>query len=162
MLYWCRFSKMSAVIEHIFLKTGRGEPMNAVSTVRAQRDQGLVGDLQFGSRRRQVLLIDSETLDEFGLGPGDVRENLTSRGLDPASLAAGSVLQIGGAALEIIGDCAPCGQMEELQAGLRQAIEGRRGVLARVLESGTLRIGDRIEVRPATVADQAVSGQTAD
>lgn len=161
-LYWGGFAKMTAVIDHLFLKTGHGEPMQAVDQLVAERNHGLVGDLQYGGRRRQVLLIDSETLDEFSLAPGDVRENLTSRGLDPSTLDLGARLRIGGAVLEIIGDCAPCDQMEQLKPGLRQAIDGRRGLLARVLESGTLRIGDQIELQPASVRSQAVAATNTD
>lgn len=135
---------MSAKVEQIFLKIQRGRPMRPVSEAVARTGRGLVGDLGYGSRKRQVLLMDRETLDEFELSPGDVRENLTSRGLDLSSLQAGAEIRIGEVVLQITGNCAPCDQMETLRTGLRQAIDGRRGVLATVLKGGTLRIGDSI------------------
>lgn len=146
MLYLGRLLKMTGVIDHLFLKIGRGQPMRAVPDAVAEADRGLVGDLAYGSRKRQVLLIDSETLAKFGLSPGDVRENLTSRGFDLSKLRPGAELRAGEVLLEVTGDCAPCDQLEALQTGLRQAIDGRRGVLARVVSGGRLRVGDPIRI----------------
>ena len=39
-------------------------------------------------------------------------------------------------------------RMEELQAGLQKALEGKRGRFARVVRGGTLRVGDSITVEP--------------
>lgn len=120
--------------------------MQAVAHAVAERGRGLVGDVAFGARTRQVLMIDCETLAEFGLAPGDVRENLTFRGLDPAKLRSGVQVRIGEVVLEVTGDCAPCYHMEELRPGLQEAIAGRRGVLATVVAGGTIRRGDRIRI----------------
>lgn len=106
----------------------------------------MVGDLAYGSRKRQVLLMDSETLSEFELAPGDVRENLTSRGFDLSGLQAGAEIRIGKVILQVTGNCAPCDQMEALRTGLRRAIDGRRGVLTTVVEGGTLRVGAPIRM----------------
>lgn len=135
---------MTAVIDHIFLKVARGQPMAPVSEAVAEAGRGLVGDSQYGSRNRQVLLIDSETLREFRLSPGEVRENLTTSGLDAAQLLAGVRLQVGQTTLQVTGDCPPCSMMDELRDGLQHDIEGRRGVLARVIEGGPIRVGDRV------------------
>lgn len=133
--------------------------MQAVHSARAETGQGLIGDAAYGSRNRQVLLIDSETLQEFGLSPGDVRENLTSSGLQPAQLEAGVELQAGEALLQVIGDCAPCSMMDELRPGLQAAIEGRRGVLARVLQGGAIRVGDSIHLRRAAASTKAAEAK---
>jgi MOSC domain-containing protein YiiM len=135
---------MTARIDHIFLKVERGQPMAPMSEAVAEAGRGLVGDSQYGSHNRQVLLIDNETLREFGLSPGDVRENLTTSGLDATQLLAGVRLRIGQTTLEVTGDCAPCSMMDELRDGLQHDIEGRRGVLARVIEGGQMRVGDRV------------------
>ena len=54
--------------------------------------KGLDGDVSYGRPKRQVLFVERETLDEFGLQPGQVRENITVAGLKlagPIGLAGG-------------------------------------------------------------------------
>ena len=48
--------------------------------------------------------------------------------------------------LEITGDCEPCSRMDELRSGLKNAIDGRRGMLAYVKSGGTISSGDSITV----------------
>ena len=99
---------------------------------------------------RQVLLMSEENCDAFGLAPGEVRENIVTRGLDLQALPAGTRLEIGTAALEITKDCEPCVFIDRLRPGLRAQMVRRRGMLARVVRSGDIHIGDPIvEVRPA-------------
>lgn len=108
---------------------------------------GLKGDASYGRRTRQVLLIDIETLTEFGLAPGDVRENITTQDLDFSTLDVNSRLQIGQTLLEATGLCSPCSQLDDLRNGLQEEIASRRGMLARVLEGGIIEVGDPIELQ---------------
>ena len=94
---------------------------------------------------RQVLLMDLETLEEFGIAPGRVRENITTRGIALGTLPLGQRLRAGEALLEVTKPCTPCHQMDEIRQGLQEAIRGRRGLLCRVVESGRIRRGDRVE-----------------
>jgi MOSC domain-containing protein YiiM len=91
-----------------------------------------------------VLLVGHSNLSDFHLQPGMLRENMTLTGLVLDDLAEGTRLEMGEAILEIAGDCEPCGQMEALRPGLREAIRGRRGKLARVVRSGAVRVGDAV------------------
>jgi len=123
--------------------------MEELCEVRILRNYGLDGCAHSrpgGSR--QVLLVDSETLEVLDLKPGLIRENVTTEGLNVNGLAIGQRLQMGEAQLEISAVCTPCGQIERLRPGLRKEIRGRRGMLCRVLESGTVRVGDAIERLP--------------
>ena len=43
--------------------------------------------------KRQVLLMDEETLRSFGLAPGIVRENVTTEGLDVNGLKVGQKIE---------------------------------------------------------------------
>lgn len=104
---------------------------------------------------RQVLVMDAETLEEFGIAPGRARENITTRGIAVASLARGQRLRIGEAVLEVTKWCTPCHQMDEIREGLQEAIRGRRGVLCRVAQSGRICRGDRIAIEDDARAPRA-------
>lgn len=138
---------MAGRITHLFLKEERALPMRSVTAVTAIAGKGLEGDAAFGRERRQVLLVGQSTLSDFDLQPGMLRENMTLAGTVLADLADGTLLEIGEAVLEIIGDCEPCGQMDDLRPGLREAIRGRRGKLARVTRSGDVRVGDAVRAQ---------------
>jgi MOSC domain-containing protein YiiM len=109
---------------------------------------------------RQVHLIHGELFDELRLGgfaiaPGDLGENITTRGLDLLALPCGARLRIGTALVEVTGLRNPCRQLDAFRAGLMQATLGRdaggnlirkAGVMAIVLESGAVAPGDAIAV----------------
>ena len=129
---------------------GHRQPVQSVQEALAVSDQGLEGDrhAKRGSAR-QVLVMDAETLDSLSLAPGVIRENLTIQGVDLSAVSPGEVFFIGdGVTLEVTGQCDPCTRMEEIRQGLLGEIEGRRGILAMVLNGGTLRVGDSVRVEP--------------
>jgi len=130
----------------LFLKTAHHQPMTPVENVTAIEARGLEGDLSFGRSTRQVLLIEMEILERFGLLPGAVRENITTRGIRLSGLDPGTRLRLGETMLEITGDCTPCSFMDTLRPGLQDRIAGERGLLARVIAGGGIRVGDSIDI----------------
>jgi MOSC domain-containing protein YiiM len=120
--------------------------MEELSEVHAVGDRGFAGCAHGrpGSKR-QVLLVDRETLEAMDLQPGTIRENITTDGLNVNSLRVGQLLRIGEARLEVSAVCTPCDQMEAIRPGLRKELWGRRGMLCRVLDGGVIRRGDPIE-----------------
>jgi MOSC domain-containing protein YiiM len=124
-------------------------PLEQVDRVQALLEQGLEGDRHARpGARRSVLLMEQEVLDDFGLAPGAVREQVTVRGLSLGPLVFGSRLGIGSTVLEVAGPCAPCERMNELGPGLKTRLEGRRGRFAKVVVAGSFAVGDSIAVLP--------------
>ncbi len=120
--------------------------MEELSEVRAVGDAGFEGCAHARpGRKRQVLLVDRETLEAMNLRPGIIRENITTDGLNVNSLKIGNLLRVGEARLEVSEVCNPCDQMEAIRPGLREELWGRRGMLCRVLEGGVIRRCDSIE-----------------
>ncbi len=108
---------------------------------------------------RQVHLIHGELLDEvakrgFAVEPGQLGENVTTRGVDLLGLPTGTTLRLGDTAIvALTGLRNPCGQINGLADGLRSAVvdhdaDGglirKAGVMAVVLHGGTVRPGDPI------------------
>ena len=131
----------------LYLAPVRHEPAVAVESVQALADHGFVGDAHAkpGSDR-QLLLMDRESLDTLDLSPGKLKENITTAGLSLYEMSPGQRLRLGRAVIELTKPCPPCGQMEAIRRGLERELEGRRGYLARVVESGEVRVGDAIEL----------------
>lgn len=137
-----------ASVVALHLNVGSREPLVAVSTVTAQPGRGL-DDKRHRRANRSILLMEQDVLEQFGLAPGSVREQVTVRGLSLAGLAPATRLRVGTAVLEAGGMCAPCERMNEVQPGLRAALEGRRGRFFRVVEAGAFAVGDPITILAA-------------
>jgi MOSC domain-containing protein YiiM len=110
---------------------------------------------------RQIHLLHAELLEAlldrgFALRPGDVGENVLTRGLDLLGLPTGTRLRLGGTAeIEVTGLRNPCAQLDRFQQGLTAAMLDRAadgslirkaGVMGVVLAGGVVRPGDPITV----------------
>ena len=126
---------------------GHRKPMEVVDSATFVAGFGIEGDrhaVTSGARTaRQILLIDEQTLEGFGLVHGHVRENVTVTDIDLHALEAGQRLALGDhIVLEITGHCNPCERMDEIRPGLREELEGQRGMLATVITGGLASVGD--------------------
>jgi len=111
--------------------------------------------------RRQVHLIHSELFDELALlgiavRPGEMGENITTRGLALLELSPGTRLRLGETAVvEITGCRNPCNQLDAVderllaQVAVKQAdgsILRKAGIMGIVVAGGVVRAGDAIRV----------------
>jgi hypothetical protein len=111
---------------------------------------------------RQVHLFDGEVLDQlagdgFGVSPGALGENITTDGLDALGLPTGTLLRVGDdVLLALTGIRNPCAQIEARYPGLLKRMVHRdgagelhrlTGAMSVVLQPGTVRVGDTIEVQ---------------
>jgi MOSC domain-containing protein YiiM len=138
---------MQGKIVSLHIATKHLAPMEHPQTARALADLGLEGDIhnKLGGKR-QVLLMDEETLNMFGLEAGRVRENITTRNIELKALEPGTRLRVGSAAFEITQACDPCKMIDDIRPGLREQMKGQRGVFVRVLVGGKIQVGDAIEI----------------
>ena len=110
---------------------------------------------------RQVHLIHEELFGElaeagFRVAPGELGENVTTRGLDLLALPVGTLLRIGAeAVVEVTGLRNPCLQIDHFQDGLLKRVVGRdeagrlvrkAGIMGVVVSGGVVRPGDPVEV----------------
>ncbi|NGN69156.1 MOSC domain-containing protein [Streptomyces sp. A7024] len=110
---------------------------------------------------RQVHLIHEELFADAGgegfkVAPGELGENITTRGIDLLGLPVGTLLRIDGeAVLEVTGLRNPCLQIDSFQDGLLKQVVGRdksgnivrkAGIMSIVREGGPVRPGDTIKM----------------
>jgi len=119
--------------------------------------KGVTGDNQrnkkvHGGTDRAICIYSEElyaVLQDFGVGvgPGDVGENFTTRGIDLQKLAKGDRLKVGDVCIiEITNVRVPCHQLKKWDIELPELIVGRSGWVAKVITEGVVRSGDKIEV----------------
>lgn len=144
---------MSARVVSLQLRSERGASPTPVGSVTGRVGGGIEGDFHVAKTTRSVLVVDRSTLDDLGLAPGALREQITVDGLrDVTSLAPGTLLKIGGITVRVNGPCEPCTHIGELNGVedpevFRLQLVGRRGAVCTVVVADSVaRVGDPVEV----------------
>ena len=152
------FSK--SVVPRITLVAGIGVAGDAHAGVTVRHRSRLAID-PAAPNLRQVHLLHAELLEGltaqgFALAPGQVGENILTRGLNLLALPAGTRLRLGlDAVVELTGLRNPCSQLDRFQRGLTQAMIGRdadgkiirkAGIMAIVIDSGDIVPDDTITI----------------
>src|SRR3979409_1966658 len=102
---------MSEVV-HLFRCVTHRLPMVAHEEIAAMTNRGFAACAHARpGGKRQVLMMDLETLEQMSIVPGAVKENITTRGLDVQALKPGERLRVGQALLEVTLRCDPCERM---------------------------------------------------
>jgi MOSC domain-containing protein YiiM len=165
----------AGVVTAVSRDTGHNFTKSTVDEIELVAGLGVKGDAHWGEtvqhlvrvredptkpNRRQVHLIHGELHDElkqqgFTIGPGDIGENITTRGIDLLSLPLGTRLSIGhDAVVEVTGLRTPCKQIERYRSGLLAAVSQdangnlffKSGIMGIVLKGGVVKAGDAIRV----------------
>jgi MOSC domain-containing protein YiiM len=114
---------------------------------RATAGEGLEGCAHANPPMREVLFVSTDHLDSVGVEPGAIRENLTVAGTDVQEWPIGQRVRVGDEVVfEVTMVCDPCARMDALRDGLRAELEGKRGMLAKIVESGEVAVGDPVEL----------------
>ncbi len=137
-----------------------GAPLQSAEAVEVLQAKGILNEPRYFARisgstgqpsRRQVSLIEREQVAEHAttlgvpsIPPGAVRANIETIGIDLVSVI-GQQIQIGEAVLFVYEARMPCEKMDAICTGLRKLMKNnRQGVLAEVVRSGKIRVGDSI------------------
>jgi MOSC domain-containing protein YiiM len=161
-------------VKSVSARGGHGLGKHVCAEIEVIAGQGVKGDAHCGvtvkhrsrvakdpsqPNLRQVHLIHAELLDElatrgFSVGPGELGENVLTRGVDLLALSAGTkMLFPSGAVLQITGLRNPCVQINGHSPGLMNALLDRAddgslirkgGVMAIVLSAGHICAGDSV------------------
>lgn len=135
-------------ITAIALKPKKGGPMQLVDAAMVYED-GLEGNI---SQERHITLLSREQWDTAqrelgGEMPWETRRaNVLVEGIASFNEVIGQRVKLGEVTLRVTGETRPCSQMDHVQPGLQAALkpECRGGVHGRVVNSGTIRVGDRV------------------
>ncbi|GIW25105.1 MOSC domain-containing protein [Meiothermus sp.] len=136
------------------LHAGQGStlPKPAIAQARLVEGQGLEGDRHFGKHPDRAVLVagrssyERAALAGIQLPLGALGENILLD-FDPHLLGPGAQLEVGETLLELSGVCTVCNSLSVFDLRLPKVLLGRRGLYARVLRGGVVRLGDAVRVR---------------
>jgi MOSC domain-containing protein YiiM len=134
-----------AEIVGIWRSPRRRTPMEPLESAQVLED-GLEGCAHRRAGKRAVLFVAAEDLESLDVQPGAVKENFTVRGADLMRWPIGQRVGVGEAEFEISMVCDPCNLMEEIRPGLQAELEGKRGMLASVVKTGNVSVGDQLRL----------------
>ncbi len=152
------FSKRTA--HQIYLEAGLGVHGDCHNGVTVQHLSRIAVD-PTQPNLRQVHLIHGELFDKlasegFQILPGDLGENITTKGIDLLALPRGAILMIGAEAeILITGLRNPCAQIERFRSGLLSKVvfkgpdgnlERKTGIMGVVRVSGPVSVQDEISI----------------
>lgn len=145
-----------ATIAAICTSSAKGTQKTAVPSAELKVDHGIIGDAHAGDWHRQVSLLsidqvkDFEKNLDFQLEAGAFGENLLVSGLpDLATLPIGTRLTSGEVILEVTQIGKECHHGCAIREKVGDCIMPRKGIFAKVLHSGTLHVGDAIDLEEA-------------
>jgi MOSC domain-containing protein YiiM len=131
----------------------KGTRKEAVVEGILKEDYGLVGDAHADCcTHRQVSLLSTESIKRmrslgYDVGPGDFAENLTTQGLELASLPLSTRISIGkDVLLEITQIGKECHSGCAIYRRIGKCIMPKEGIFAKVIHGGFVRAGDQIRI----------------
>lgn len=130
----------------------RGTVKTEVPSAVLTPEWGIVSDAHGGNWHRQVSLLSAEKIEAFRkkiwVDYGAFGENLVIEGFDFRNLPVTSRFAIGDVVLEMTQIGKECHSHCEIYKKMGDCIMPREGVFARVLEPGTISVGDEMTIEP--------------
>ncbi len=144
-----------ATIISLNISTAKGVTKDPVNEVRLAVDHGIEGDAHAGNWHRQVSLLAEESIDfmrakGLELDPGVFAENITTKGIELATLPVGTMLVAGETELEVTQIGKKCHKGCAIFQQVGDCIMPREGIFAKVITPGIIRCGDNINVKESS------------
>ena len=141
-----------AKIVGVCISDRKGIPKKNVGSAYLEAGLGIKEDAHSGPWHRQISLLANEAIDTmrqkgYELVEGSFAENLTTEGIDLKNLPIGTELKVGASVrLKITQIGKECHTKCAIFRKVGECIMPLEGIFAEVLESGTVKVGDIIEV----------------
>ena len=140
-----------ARVVSVNLSDAKGERKKPVASALLEVEHGITGDAHAGPWHRQVSLLAQESIDKMramGLSvkAGDFAENITTQGIEVASLPIGTSLEVGEAVVQVTQIGKECHSHCAIYEQAGDCVMPREGIFVRVLRGGRVAAGDSIKV----------------
>ena len=144
--------KEAAVIKAVCISDKKGQQKHPVDQIRLLPDVGIPGDAHAGNWHRQVSLLGTDSVARLQekvripLFPGAFAENILCEGICLYRLPVGTKLRIGSAVCEVTQIGKECHADCAIRQQAGDCVMPREGIFVRVLEEGTAKAGDQIQI----------------
>ncbi|HHT17189.1 MAG TPA: MOSC domain-containing protein [Papillibacter sp.] len=140
-----------AVVTAVCISEKKGIPKKTVPEITVRKNYGIVNDAHAGDWHRQISLLGEESVDKLrahfpNLPAGAFAENILTRGLTLYTLPIGTRLRVGETVLEVTQIGKECHEACAIKKKTGDCVMPREGIFAIVIEEGTIRPGDEVEV----------------
>ena len=140
-----------AEVVSVNISEQKGTVKKEVPEIQLKLRHGIVGDAHAGDWHRQISLLAEESVDKMrsllpDLRPGAFAENINTAGIDLKSLPVGTRLRLGETVVEITQIGKQCHSDCEIKKATGKCVMPTEGIFAVVVEEGTVRKGDVIEI----------------
>lgn len=129
----------------------KGTMKHPVDSVQLKKEHGIIGDAHAGNWHRQVSLLADESVEKMrekfpDIPIGAFAENILTEGIELCTLPIGTKLRIGETLLEVTQIGKECHADCAIRQQVGDCVMPREGIFAIVLEEGSIKAGDTIEV----------------
>jgi len=154
---------LMAKIVGVCISDRKGVPKKNIGSAYLEKGLGIKEDAHSGKWHRQISLLAKESIDKIKsairkkfippsagqseICPGSFAENLTTEGIDLKNLPIGTEMKIGETVrLRITQIGKDCHTKCAIFRKIGDCIMPLEGIFAEVLQSGNVKIGDKIEI----------------
>lgn len=140
-----------AEVVSVNISEKKGTVKREVPEIQLKLRHGILGDAHAGDWHRQISLLAEESVDKMRallpqLQPGAFAENINTRGLSLKTLPVGTRLRLGETVVEVTQIGKQCHSDCEIKRLTGQCVMPTEGIFAVVVQEGTVRKGDPIEI----------------
>ncbi|MBR5094604.1 MAG: MOSC domain-containing protein [Oscillospiraceae bacterium] len=145
-------SEQRAVVKAVCISEKKGQQKHPVEEIRLEPRVGIPGDAHAGDWHRMLSLLSAESVARlqekipFPLLPGAFAENVLVEGIEVSRLPVGTRLRLGSALCEVTQIGKECHADCAIRRQAGDCVMPREGIFVRVLEAGSVRPGDSLEV----------------
>ncbi len=121
----------------------KGEQKTPVDEAELKVDHGIVGDAHAGDWHRQISMLADEDVESMRgqgieLNYGDFAENITTKGIDLATLPVGTRLNLGECEVEVTQIGKECHHGCAIYQAVGDCVMPRKGIFVKVIKGGVI------------------------
>jgi MOSC domain-containing protein YiiM len=140
-----------AVVTAVCISEKKGVQKRAVPEIKIRKNYGIEGDAHAGDWHRQISLLGEESVDKLrshfpDLPAGAFAENILTRGITLYEIPVGTKPRVGETLLQVTQIGKECHASCAIRRVPGDCVMPREGIFAIVLEEGTIRAGDPVEI----------------